>query len=130
MFDDVNKKARLRNGPFLCKKDMTLCIMMFESRNEMSVNKHLQQNVRRLLGCYSLEMERERRKKGGFKIRVASFSIHVNPIQFSICVFQLNVAVWHKVAHCSVGHTFGFSLWKYCRCSVGKLETEIHVMFM
>lgn len=63
MFDDVNKKARLRNGPFLCKKDMTLCIMMFESRNEMSVNKHLQQNVRRLLECYSLEMEREREVK-------------------------------------------------------------------
>lgn len=25
---------------------------------------------------------------GGFKIRVASFSIHENPIQFSICVLE------------------------------------------
>lgn len=85
-------------------------------------------------------------KKVDFKIWVSSFSIHENPIQFAMCVFQLNVlnmlcvCVWrgNKMVHCSIGHRIFFARSRvsaYGKQSIsvdqsGKtLESEIHVVF-
>lgn len=83
------------------------------------------------------ESERAKeKKKVGFKIRVASFSIHVNPIQFSICVYFSWLLLWmacvpHKVGPIvqsgvlSVG-----SLWEplsVCVCVYVFVKNSCHV---